>query len=63
MNWFNFFVCQEKRRLKMKRLFQITTMVVSVAAFSQPALQVVTVNTEDAMAYVSWLAVMGMNKP
>ena len=38
----------------MKRLFQITTLVVSVAAFSQPALQVVTVNTEDAMAYVSW---------
>ena len=38
----------------MKRLFQITTLVVSVAAFSQPAVQVVTVNTEDAMAYVSW---------
>ena len=38
----------------MKRLFQMMTLVVSVAAFSQPALQVVTVNTDDAMAYVSW---------
>ena len=37
----------------MKRLFQMMTLVVSVAAFSQPALQVVTVNTDDAMAYVS----------
>ena len=38
----------------MKRLFQMMTLVVSVAACSQPALQVVTVNTDDAMAYVSW---------
>ena len=38
----------------MKRLFQMMTLGVSVAAFSQPALQVVTVNTDDAMAYVSW---------
>ena len=55
MNRFHAFIhLAGKRRLKMKRLFQITTLVVSVAAFSQPALQVVTVNTEDAMAYVSW---------
>ena len=38
----------------MKRFFQTATLLVSIAAFSQPAVQVVTVNTEDAAAYVAW---------